>query len=109
LSVHERIVDHGREKVDGLDDSQVLGQLIDTGVIVSVGADEEVGVVVGGKVAQNLRDALRGQLSRSASARGVIDQTFFSAKEQHVAFSLIAGPAHSEESEVRQWRVTLSS
>jgi hypothetical protein len=47
------------------------------------GADEEMGIVAGREVAQNLRDALGGQLTRSAAARGVIDQAFFLAKKQH--------------------------
>jgi len=46
-------------------------------------ADEQVGVVYFWKVAQNLRDALRRQLARSARARSVVNQAFFSAKEQH--------------------------
>ena len=87
LAVHERIVDHRRKEVDGLDEGQLLGQTIDTGVIVGVRADEEIGIVAAREVAQNLRDALRGQLSRSASARSVVDQTFFSAKKQHAALS----------------------
>jgi hypothetical protein len=55
---------------------------------VGVGADEEIRIVAGGKVAQDLRDALGGQLPCSAGARSEIDQTFLSAKKQHAAFSL---------------------
>jgi hypothetical protein len=68
LAVHKRIVDDGRKEVDGLDDGQILGQLVDAGIIVRAGADEEIGIVAGGKVAQDLRDALRGQLPCSAGA-----------------------------------------
>jgi hypothetical protein len=51
---------------------------------VRASADEEIGIVAGRKVAQDLRDALGGQLPRSASARSIVDQTFFPAKKQHV-------------------------
>jgi hypothetical protein len=68
LAVHKWIVDDGRKEIDGLDDGQLLGQLVDAGIIVGAGADEEIGVIAGRKVAQNLRDALRGQLSCSAGA-----------------------------------------
>jgi hypothetical protein len=73
LAIYERIVDDGRKEIDGLDDGQLLGQLINPGIVVGAGADEEIGIVAGGKVAQNLRDALGGQLPCSAGARGVID------------------------------------
>jgi hypothetical protein len=48
------------------------------------GADEEIGIVAGREVAQNLRDALGGQLPRSATARSKIHQAFFFARKQHV-------------------------
>ena len=91
MAVDEGIVDDRRKKVDGLDDGQILGQLIDTRVIVGVGADEEIGIVVAGKMAQNLRNALRGQLARSAGAGCIIDQTFLTAEEQHGAPSFRRG------------------
>lgn len=87
LAVYEGIVDDRRKKVDSLDDGQVLGQLVDTGVVVGVRADEEMGIVIARKMAQNLRYALRGQLARSAGARSVVEQTFFAAEEQHGATS----------------------
>jgi hypothetical protein len=93
LAVHKRIVDDGRKEIDGLDDGQILGQLIDAGIIVRAGADQEIRIIAWGKVAQNLRDALRGQLPCSAGARSVIDQTLFSTKKQHAAFSLWPGCA----------------
>jgi hypothetical protein len=54
---------------------------------VGLGADQEMGIVAARKVAQNLRDALGGQLPSSAGARCVIEQTFFPAKKQHTALS----------------------
>jgi hypothetical protein len=47
------------------------------------GADKQVRIVQLGKMAQDLRDALGGQLPRSAGARGVIDQALLLAEEQH--------------------------
>jgi hypothetical protein len=54
---------------------------------VRLGADQEVGVVRSSDVTQNLRNCLRRQLARSAGAGGVIDQAFFSTKEQHEGLS----------------------
>jgi hypothetical protein len=48
---------------------------------VRVGADEQIGVVDLAQVAQNLRDAPRGELAGSTRARGIIDQAFFAAEE----------------------------
>jgi hypothetical protein len=50
---------------------------------VGVGADEETRIVAARKVAQNLRDALRGQLTRSAGAGSIVDQSLFAAEKQH--------------------------
>jgi hypothetical protein len=60
LAVHKRIIDVGRKEIDRLNDGQIFGQLINTGVVVCTGADQKVRVVAGRKVAQNLRDALGG-------------------------------------------------
>jgi hypothetical protein len=83
LPVDVGVVDEWREEVDGLDDGQVLGQLVNTRVIMGVGADEEIGIVAFEQIAQNLRNAPGGQFARSTGARGVVDQAFFAAKEQH--------------------------
>jgi hypothetical protein len=85
LAVDVGIVDDRRKEVDGLDDGQLLRQLIDPGVVVGLGADQEMRIVAARKVAQNLRDALGGQLPSSAGARSVVEQTFFPTKKQHTA------------------------
>jgi hypothetical protein len=83
LTVDVRVIDHRREKVDGLNQGQIVGEPIDPGVVVGLGADEDVGVVASGQVAQNLRQPLGGQLARSAGTRGIVNETFFAAEEQH--------------------------
>ena len=42
------VVDDGREEVDGLDDGQVLGQAVDAGIVVRLGADQKIGVGIRG-------------------------------------------------------------
>jgi hypothetical protein len=48
LAIDERIIDHRRKEVDGLDDGQIIGEPIDTGIVMRLGADEKVRVFVGG-------------------------------------------------------------
>jgi hypothetical protein len=87
LAVDIRIVDDRRKEIDRLDDGQIFCQLIDARVVVRASADQKIRIIAGWKVAQDLRDALGGQLPCSAGTRCVIDQTFFLPKEQHDAFS----------------------
>src|SRR5262249_55626181 len=81
LPVAVRVVDDRREKGGGLDDRQGLGELVDAGVVVRLGAHEEVGIVVGRQAAKNLRNPLGGELARSTRAGGVVDQTFLAAEK----------------------------
>src|SRR5262249_32970821 len=86
------IVDHRRKEVDGLNDGDLLGQLVDAGVVVRLGADQEVGIANAWYVTQHLRDVLSGHLARSAGAGGVIDQAcaFLATEKQHQQ-SFLAG------------------
>jgi hypothetical protein len=83
LAVNKRVVDHRREKVDGLDDGDVIGEFVDAGVVVRFGADEQVRVNDPRNVAQNLRNPLGGELACSAGTRRVVDQAFLPAEKQH--------------------------
>jgi hypothetical protein len=84
LPIDERIVYHWGEEIESLNERNLLGQLVDTGIVMRVGADKQVGIVLPRKVTQYLRDALRRQLASSASAGSVIDQaSFLLPKEQH--------------------------
>ena len=55
----EGVVNYGGEEVHGGDDGEVVGHLIDGGVVAGVDADEQVGVGDGGQPAQHLRQVLR--------------------------------------------------
>jgi hypothetical protein len=83
LAVNERVVDHRREEVDGLDESNLVGEFIDASVVVRFGADEQVRVNDPRYVAQNLRNPLGGELACSAGTRSVVDQAFLPAEKQH--------------------------
>ncbi len=89
LAIDERIVHHRREEVDRLNERNLVGQLVDAGVVVRFGADQQVGVIDLGDVAQNLSDLPGGQFARSAGARGVVDEAFLLAEEEHD--SLVTG------------------
>ena len=100
LAVQVRIVHDGREKVDRLDERQLVGETVHPRVIARLGADEHVRVVTLRQVAQHLRDPLRGKLAGSTRARGVIDQSLFAAEQEHT-FTLkdqrLASPRLADE------------
>jgi hypothetical protein len=90
LSINERVVDDRREEVDGLNERNLVGQPVDAGVVVRLGADKQVGIIELGNVAQDLSDLPGGQLARSAGARSVVDEAFLAAEEQHSGWCLAA-------------------
>jgi len=45
------VIYDGRDEIDGLDDRQLIVQLIDPGIISSLQADEQVGVIDQGQPA----------------------------------------------------------
>src|SRR5581483_8760030 len=95
LAVDERVVDNGREEIDGLNDRNLLGQLVDTGVVVRVGADKEIGIADSWYATQDLRDPLGGYHARSTGARGEINEaaSFLAREKEHGWSFLRRSPA----------------
>jgi hypothetical protein len=101
LPVHVRIIDNGGKKVDCLDKSDIVGDLVDAGVVVRFGADKQVRVGRSRDVAQNLRNAFGRQFACSASAGGVIEEAFLSAKEKHGSSFIVVRDEQSAVSQPR--------
>lgn len=83
LTVDERVVDHGGKEVDGLNQREIGRNPVDARVVVRFGADEQVRVVLRGKVAQNLSDAAGGQFTRSPRARSIVCEPFAATEPTH--------------------------
>ena len=71
LRPERRVVHDRREEVNGLDQSEVVGEPVDGGVIRPGDPHEEIRVLGGfrtGQTAQNLRQLVWAELARSAGA-----------------------------------------
>jgi hypothetical protein len=68
------VIDDGREEVERQDDSKLVADAIDSGVVKAVEAEEQIGVLFGpeslGQWAQDLRQEGDARLTRSAGAGG---------------------------------------
>ena len=71
-TVSIRVVDDGREEVDRSHQRLVVAQAVDSRVVRFTQADQQVGIIrvlkQAGERAQHVRQGLRRQLGRSASA-----------------------------------------
>ena len=63
-----RVVDDGREKVDRLDQGQIVAEAVDPGVVAGGVADQNVGVRDGWQAAQDLRQVGGADFTRSTRA-----------------------------------------
>ncbi len=63
-----RVVDHGREEVHRLHESDLVVQAVDGGVVERVGAHEKRRVVYGGSMGDDLPQVLGAEFARSAGA-----------------------------------------
>ena len=69
LAKQERVVDHRREEVDGLHETQVIANAKDARIVGGIEPHEQVVVMHIGQVAQDLGEGSGSQLSGS-TARG---------------------------------------
>jgi hypothetical protein len=65
LPVCKRVIDHGREEVDRVDDREVVAQTIDSGVVAGGDTDEQIGMAPEVKPRQNRAQVRRTQLAGS--------------------------------------------
>ena len=70
LAVGERVVDRGRDVVGGGDDGNLLGQLVDTGIIAGIKTNEQVGILVLGKAFQEFTEPDRVDFCCSSAGLG---------------------------------------
>src|SRR5579884_3054001 len=83
LAIDIRIIHDWRKKVDRLNDGEVVAEAVHSRVVVRFGADEEIGIIHLGYVAQDLRNPLRGELASSPRTGGIIQQAFLATEKQH--------------------------
>ena len=76
--VHER-----RKEIQRLHDHEILAKAIDARVAESFGADDQIGIIELWQPTHDLRGPLLGQLARSSSTAGVVDQPFLPAPKCH--------------------------
>ena len=76
LPERKRVVDYGREEVYGLDESEVVVEAVDCGVVRGADPDEQVRIVDWGQMAQDLRQVVRTELGGSASAIGQLGKPY---------------------------------
>ena len=79
----ERVVNHRREKINGLHERNVIGQTIHTGIVMRLRSDQYIRIDNLRQAAQNLSNTLRREFACSACTAGVVDQSFFPAEKQH--------------------------
>ncbi len=60
LAVDKRVIHDRRKEIQCLDEGYLVGQAVDTGVVVRVGSDKEIRIFNFRQMAQNLRYPLRG-------------------------------------------------
>jgi hypothetical protein len=70
------VVDDGREEVEGLDEGEIGGDAVNSGVVRAGGTNEKVGVLDVGDATQDLREFGLAELRGSPSARGHFGQAF---------------------------------
>ena len=70
LAKQERVVDHRREEVDGLHETQVLASAKNARIVGGIEPHEQVIVMHIGQVAQDLGEGSRSQLSGSTRGSG---------------------------------------
>jgi hypothetical protein len=73
--VIERVVNDGREEVNGLDEGEVFAQAKDSRVVGRLDADDQIGVCWDVQPAQDLGEFARRELRRSTGARDHLGQT----------------------------------
>ncbi len=76
LAVHERIVDDGREEIDGLHERAVALERVHTRIVGGPIVDQDPWVVRHVQIAQDLGELTSRELARSTSAGGVVGQAF---------------------------------
>jgi hypothetical protein len=80
-SVVERVVNDGREEVNGLDEREGLGETVNPRVVGGLDADNQIRVARNFQSAQNLGEFARREFSRSTGARDHLGQTHRSTPE----------------------------
>ena len=78
-AVRVRVVDDGREEVDGLDDREVVAQAVDGGVVRAIEPDEEVGEGGGVERLRDRREDLRKHRDAGLAAQPAHDASDVSA------------------------------
>jgi hypothetical protein len=68
------VVDDGREKIQGLNQGQIVPNFIDTGIVRGFPPDQEVGTGFQGQVGQDLLQVARTQFGGSAGGPGGVDE-----------------------------------
>ena len=68
LTKEVRVVDDGREEVDGLHEREIRSQQKDARVVEGLASNDETRIRPQGKTAQRAREVTRTQLGRSAGA-----------------------------------------
>ena len=73
LAVEERVVHDRRDVIDRLDQRQIVGETVHSGVVAGLEADEQVGVGLGraGEFADDFAQVHRTELRRSTAGTGV--------------------------------------
>ena len=70
-----RVIDDGREKIDGVDDREVGTQTIHPRVVGGFGSDQHVGVIKLRQAVQNLHEVGGAELGRSTRGLDRLGQT----------------------------------
>jgi hypothetical protein len=79
--VVERVVNDGREEVDGLDEGEVVRETVNPRVVGGLDADDQVRVARDVQTAQDLGEFARRELGRSTGARDHLCETHRSTSE----------------------------
>ena len=76
MTIEVRVVDDGREKIEGLDQCGLVVETVDGRVVGRGGPDEEIFIRKLGEPAQNLREFILREFGCSSRAGGKLGETF---------------------------------